>query len=1279
MSLSRSTSVVLVGLALVVAAFYAMQPKPGTPSAHPANDKPQESWQKVLLAQLQSEAQKPSSGPLTPVRDFLGLPARSPVKGAEAEPGESADNELYHWPEAPLGGYKFRFLIAGVPDPVDSGFAYMFDQLIEALQRALSVDDFIIDRAWLPWQAPTGTAPPRLPARMHEKHPGMILFRSTRRGEGGEPKQLLALLLVGETPTAGLHKGAFQNAIRFIHRCPWASKEEGNRVRVIGPFFSGSAVSLRMALQQARTTLQPDQKGPHRTPEPLLKVVCGSARGFYHDPFRSGWAIDGKERAFETTILPDELVLAHLWDYLAEQAKPTDGSNPGTQDVVVLQEANTGFGQHADQITRKKTSGFLFYRVPFPFHISQLRAVYTKEQLSRLESQGLPRSGRNLPFPRGDSDNKETQWGALRAQDPLMTATTNDLVLNNLVTVLAQKRVRRVCLVSTDPQDTIFLARLIRDRHPDIQLLAPSDDLLFTHEDYNYALRGMIVVGTYPLYPGFQRWSDLTSKRSPSRVLFSHEAFQGCYNAALVHLAGVPEPDIPARRSDILGHMLDYGWERLEEGPKRFTRPAIWISVVGSNGQLVPLSYVSPADYSEAAVSQYVFRRDWPSTRQPSEQDFGMADFPNLSFVLFLVFLLANAYFLYYAERYVRGSRWDGSAAQLCCRYKQRIDFGVVCLAQILLYGQLAIMFWVPLARPNREESLYAGGAAAIVIMSVGMMIVSYVLFLRVHSRQQGIWNLSVRRLQFLTMTRGSEPIRSLPAQLGWLSKSGFWVALFDVLAVLILTLTLGCLVWRIGAAGWRALASPSVDDLIRFERLVHFNNGVSPVLPRVLFCTALFGWGYCLVKKMYLANRCDLACPFPNAGPHAYTGLNGIDQQIRSELMPPSTLRNHFWECAGLFGFVAVVFVKFWGNMIPPLDGWWYGHITLLGFSVGSLLLLFTLVQFYHAWHEVRKMLRFLALLPMQSAFQRLSGKVVSIFGGYLHSLRPRHSHLGINVQQFQRLQRLFPAFYAELQTAATVVPPVAVGELSAAAVVSAWTEVQAAFPTGQLAPAITGPFNLELQPDVEEDLQPPAAPAPAPHEWGGQTGRDCSLLAQRCLAVLQHFWPIHSMEEAFGQPTQTDRPGPQPGYLALPRGNPLREWAVAAEDFCAIEITRYLSQFIVQLRTLLTSLTIGALLLLLAATVYPFFPQYQLLLFLTVLSGATVAAIVLFLIQLNRDEVISRINRSQPNRFTPDLSFVQGAATYVLPIVAAFMVQFPIVTSTLRSLIDPLFHIVR
>src|SRR5262249_39422039 len=53
-----------------------------------------------------------------------------------------------------------------------------------------------------------------------------------------------------------------------------------------------------------------------------------------------------------------------------------------------------------------------------------------------------------------------------------------------------------------------------------------------------------------------------------------------------------------------------------------------------------------------------------------------------------------------------------------------------------------------------------------------------------------------------------------------------------------------------------------------------------------------------------------------------------------------------------------------------------------------------------------------------------------------------------------------------------------------------------------------------------------------------------------------------------------------------------PAREWVRLAENFVATQIVLYVSQFFVHLRNLLLSVTVGTLLLLLAATSYPFQP---------------------------------------------------------------------------------------
>jgi hypothetical protein len=1300
-----------LGLAALAAVFLGVQLRP---AGHPASADAAKQRDDPRAPAAQPAPGPAAEGPLKPVWEFLGpaatprppkeptwakrfaleLSSNGPVV-SERPPRQEERERLYDWPScAELTGCHFRFLIATVPDPAESGFPGMFDQVVESLQRAIEADNYVIDHKWLPWEKPA--APGRqVDSLDRQTHPGLILFREDL-SPGEDPRKpkrglsLLALLLVGETPTAGIHKHAFLNAVRVIRDCP-GHKEEGNLVRVIGPYFSGSAVSLRLALHKTREDMPTDAG----IPQPGIKVVCGGASGFSHKEFlkpftEGGWtgnkdcnlALPGQqvdEKPFQTTILPSDLVLTWVCRYLGNPLDPVQGEPPAP--IIVLYEANTSFGQGvAENVkcnckTKEDPRKVPFFLLPFPLHISQLRSSYTKDQLAKLESQGLPRSGRNLPFPMEDGDGRPSGRETIRAQAPLLTAAIDDLILDNVVTTMAQKQVRHVCLVSTDPQDAIFLARVIRDRYPDVQLFAVGNDLLFTHDDFHYALHGMILGSTYPLHPSCQRWSDLSLQKQRSRILFAQESYQGYYNATLVHLA----KDQKTRpEKDLINQLMDYGWEGENCDT---TMPPLWISVVSGNGQLIPAAYIPPAQYSNGGAVeddplQYLFRRQRSTGANPTV-DFGPFTFPNIWFVFFVAFLLAIGWGLRRAWIYLRDSRWGSDAAEHCYRFKQRVDFAVMCLAVILLYGSMAELAWTPLRAGLFVHDPFAALAVCLGILgSLAALIMGWLAVMAAHRLEIRGWDWRRRWYQYCEVIRCSAPMYGCPVWLGPVCRAGFWIVFSDLFMLGLVTLTMVCFLWRNAVA---ALHSPfGVREILYFERAVHLSNGVSPLLPRLFFCLALFVWGLYLVKKLHLANRFALRCPFPDNGSAAFAGLRDLDRDIRAELMPPSTLQRHFPQCMLMFLFLLICLAKLLHDGIPPVDGVGFGRLSLFGFFTGSFLLLFTLLQFHFAWRVLQKMLRFLALLPMQTAFERLSEKVVAIFGHYLFSLRPRHSHLAVGVQQFEQMRRMLPAFQAELQRAAE--GERGVGQLDNATLRAAWEEFQDAFQGPQLELALTREFESELRPAIEEDLQPPDT---AVQNWGGRTGAYIHQLAECCLRVVCHFWGAHAMDEAFGQARsaagQTGPPSKTPAILSLPEGNPIREWAVAAEDFVAMEIVRYLSQFIVQLRNLLTCLTVGSMLLILAATVYPFFPQHLLLQFLTVLGGGIATLIIAFLIQLNRDELVSRITRSTPNRFTPDISFLHGTAAYVLPIVVGLMVQFPIITSTLRSLFDPLFHIIK
>src|SRR5262249_1256489 len=157
-----------------------------------------------------------------------------------------------------------QFLIATVPDPIDSRVAYRFDAIVDDIQMAIESLGWNLDRYWLPWW-PSGTQPGRHdslgpvfdpapgpgkgfevklpllggailsgrydestsaePSRsdatspLHEREPGILVFRRPRHPELGDTattQQILIVFLIGERPTSGVHKAALGQAINVI-------------------------------------------------------------------------------------------------------------------------------------------------------------------------------------------------------------------------------------------------------------------------------------------------------------------------------------------------------------------------------------------------------------------------------------------------------------------------------------------------------------------------------------------------------------------------------------------------------------------------------------------------------------------------------------------------------------------------------------------------------------------------------------------------------------------------------------------------------------------------------------------------------------------------------------------------------------------------------------------------------------------------------------------------------------------------------------------------------
>ncbi|MBI3408303.1 MAG: hypothetical protein HY040_08100 [Planctomycetes bacterium] len=1312
--MDQKSSWLLLGFASVVAAVLAVG------GARQSADKDHKEA-KAAKAQETSDNKDAtaSKGPLGPIHDFF----RAQLWNADGVEQQKTLSEAdwYVWGElsGPLSKIPLDFLIATVPDPRDSGQAFQFDQVLEGIQRALERDDFVVDRSWLPWSAATKEEAAK---RWHERHPGTVLFRRVTKNQ----IELLAVLLVGEKATTGIQTEAFLNSVKLLKGYVEVLEVEKKEttLRILGPYSSGSIPSLTLALER----ILKDRKEERAKDRPTIAditMVCGSAHGFKQKEFvdkieklaeRHG---AGKPAVFDfqTVMHDNKPVMEGILCFLKNPSKPVAGDCL-TDEILLLHESNTDFGRSFSKA--KKGSGSPcdpnFVYVPFPIHISQLRTIHTKEQAARMEKLGLPRATSNLPFPRDDEIEIGSQ--VVPVQGPLMTTAVNDLVLSNLLTTLSQKRPKYVGIVATDARDVIFLAGLVRDRYPEVQLFTTTTDLLFTHPDYTYALKGMVIGSTYPLYPGVQGWS--VSPDNKHRLVFSRQSNQAYYNGVLAHRQqinterGRAEPPIPEQA------MLDYGLIFKNLAPERF--PGIWITAVGQNGQFAPVHYIKAHDLEKPDhahhgeghkaddCTTYMFKKSQEAQQQIAESEAtdvrlelahpGSRILPNFFGLLLLaalltMFALGRQAFLWIRIRFedpkpgvhsdpAEMERLDAFTGHL----KQRIDFAMGGMAMMLLLGWLLWVLEVPIVawcQENDREWLSAVLFACAFALVGGVLacVVLLPLFQKVEgcrdSRWWKVWlddasailgfPKNCRELWAKIAKEKKDATKVERARVAW----DIYFSRIPLVAMYFLFLTGNVLLfgfvlswlwpWSGNVLGMRAL--------LTFERTAHAGNGLSPLIPVAFLCAAFASWGFFLVKKIYLASCFRVACPFPANQETSPVGgdyatrlgqLATLHEQIHDEIMPPSTWRKHPSACLLLVLVLAVLYTRFLNLLAPPLDGFLFGVLTLSAFFGAAFLLSFTLIQVYLAWRKLKQLMKSIVLLPMTGAFSRLPEKVVSIFGHYLTNLRPRRAHLSLSVQQVETLLALYPEACSRMRT--LVYDDESLGPVSNAKLAQASVEL-AKLPSQGLT-SLVSDFHKELNSKDDEQVH-------------GTTDSRLTALTSRLLGVLPLFWPAHSMDEAFGGGAGGDDKAKSKTFLGLPLKDPLGKWVQAAEDLTAMETVRYISQFFVQLRNLLFSMTLGSLLLVFAAASYPFRPQALLLFFLTGMVAMVTVFVIVFLFQMNGDELVSRITRTTPNRITWDPGFFKAIMVYVLPIVGALLVQIPLLSSVVRQLLEPLTHLLR
>jgi hypothetical protein len=496
---------------------------------------------------------------------------------ADKENGGQGDLELTLY-SLKNAGYSIQSLVATVPDPIESGLSNQLDDKIDSIQRAALAAGYVLDRYKLPWPTPAEregneeeakvdqsepTNGPPKPAKRSE--PGVILFRHF-----SEPR-LLVVFLVGESPTSGIHKESLARSLQQLCELrpllPADKPDNEAPIGVLGPTFSGSQTSLILGIRHWRAV--EDQQCSLAK----INMISGSATRIDPHKFKPSDRVD-----FKSTIIPDELALKKLFEWIQRSRLGLDKGDR----VAVLSE-NTEYGELTELISRNTYSRPSQFSetldLNFPIHISELQKAreHASAKVKSPESVSALLHNPNLPLASAASRQR-------RDLIPIYSesqANSLEIVLAQLLGAIQQQRIRCVIIAATNIEDTIFLARQVREASPTVTLISLNANVLFLHSEVNPQLQGMLVASTYPLYNTNQVWTN-PFWGAQLRNQFPSDLAEGDYNAMLALLG-----------DDVA--MLDYG----EPYDSYHQKPPLWLMVVG-NGGMWPVAEIPVDDLTDS-------------------------------------------------------------------------------------------------------------------------------------------------------------------------------------------------------------------------------------------------------------------------------------------------------------------------------------------------------------------------------------------------------------------------------------------------------------------------------------------------------------------------------------------------------------------------------------------------------------------------------------------------------------------------------------------------------
>ncbi len=468
-------------------------------------------------------------------------------------------------------------------------------------------------------------------------------------------------------------------------------------------------------------------------------------------------------------------------------------------------------------------------------------------------------------------------------------------------------------------------------------------------------------------------------------------------------------------------------------------------------------------------------------------------------------------------------------------------------------------------------------------------------------------------------------------------------------------------------------------DLLMYCERAMVLTNGVTPLMP-VLFL-ALLGaaWQGCELRRVRTLKRLSDTNPREeqpsgesqatqtNSNQDQHTGesqaaqalrsTKGTYEEFRSFLETQPWIWSHFLKKDSrvytlvLLTFTLTILVLAGLRATPTVEFEWFQIGYRAVFSVACLVLVFKLIELITLWWIARDLLEAITSLPIIKAFDRLPLRA-GVFGQVTDRTLKQSEREHLITWQARVLARDFRRIKDQL-------------------------------------------FSISMLPSNEEkskqliikqkDLKKTLCLL---EDGGGEfEPSHWRILSRNLVYVVEPFWLHRPIAVAFAD---VPLPGIKSESLEPPQewdfeklGNcqdfdesRLRNWLVAAEDYMALISVSHLNLIFAYLWSLIEFLVIGGLALLLSITSYPFEPQGILLTTMGLTIAVLMFVIASIVLQMNRNELVSRIQKTPPNKISLDRQFLGAVFKYILPLLFALAALSLSLSDLFRSWFEPIFR---